>query len=91
LFKKLPATYETVAETVVVQEAGTELVTIPATFETVTETVVVQEASTDLVTIPATYETVTDVVVVTPQSVVFQLSMRHIQTLLLFRKHLQNW
>ena len=45
--------FEIVTETVVVQEASTELVTIPATYETVTETVVVQEASTEFVTIPA--------------------------------------
>ena len=37
--------FETVTETVVVQEASTELVTIPATYETVYETVVTQEAS----------------------------------------------
>jgi len=49
-----PAVYRTVTETVVVQEASTELVTIPAVYETVTETLVVQEASTELVAIPAT-------------------------------------
>jgi len=43
----IPAEYETYQETVVVQEASTELVTIPPVFETVTETVVVQEASTE--------------------------------------------
>ena len=37
--------FETVTETVVVQEASTELVTIPPTYETVYETVVTQEAS----------------------------------------------
>ena len=37
--------YETVMDTIVVQEASTELVVIPATYETVYETIVVQEAS----------------------------------------------
>lgn len=37
-----PPIFETVSETVVVQDTSTELVTIPATYETVTETVVVQ-------------------------------------------------
>jgi len=36
--------FETVTETVVVQEASTELVTVPAVFETINETIVVQEA-----------------------------------------------
>jgi len=51
-----PPKFETVTETVVVQEAATELVSVPATYETYTDTVVVQEASTELVTIPAQYE-----------------------------------
>ena len=38
-------TFRTVTETVVVQEASTELVAIPATYDTVSETVVVQPAS----------------------------------------------
>jgi len=42
---RIPPIFETVTETVVVQEASSELITIPATFETVYETVVVQEAS----------------------------------------------
>ena len=37
----IPATYRTVTETVVVQEASTELVMVPAVYGTVTETVVV--------------------------------------------------
>ena len=37
--------YETVMDTIVVQEASTELVVIPATYEIVYETIVVQEAS----------------------------------------------
>ena len=37
--------YETVTDTIVVQEASTELVVLPATYETVYETIVVQEAS----------------------------------------------
>ena len=53
--EEIPGVYETVEETVVVQEASTELITIPATFETVTETVVIQEASTETVNIPATF------------------------------------
>ena len=54
--EQTPAEYETVTETVTVQEASTELITIPAEFETVTETVVAQEAITELVVIPTTYE-----------------------------------
>lgn len=42
-----PPIFETVSETVVVQEASAELVTIPATYETVTETVVVQPSYRD--------------------------------------------
>ena len=45
-------------DTVVVQPAGVEYVSVPAEYETYTDTVVVQEASTELVSIPATYETV---------------------------------
>ena len=59
--------YETVAETVVVQEASTELVTIPATFENVTETIVVQEASAGS---PAITDQITRRVVKTPASTV---------------------
>ena len=44
--------YETVMETVVVQEASTELVYVPATFATYTETVATQEASTQMVLVP---------------------------------------
>ena len=51
-----PPEFETVTETIVVQEATTELVSVPATYETVTETVAVQEASTELVTIPGEYK-----------------------------------
>lgn len=43
----VPAEFETITETVVVQEAATELVQIPATYETITETIVVQPQSTD--------------------------------------------
>jgi len=50
------AEYKTVTETVVVQEASTELVTIPATFETVKETVVVKPASVEYEVTPAEYE-----------------------------------
>ena len=50
-----PPEFETVTETVVVQEASVEYVTVPPTYETYTETIVVQEASTELVTIPAQY------------------------------------
>jgi uncharacterized protein YggE len=50
----IPAVYETVSETVVVQPASVEYVTIPPTYETVTETVTTQEASTELIVIPAT-------------------------------------
>ena len=43
-YSYVPPVFEIVTETIVVQDASTELVTIPATFETVTETIVVQEA-----------------------------------------------
>ena len=46
------------SDTVVIQPATVEYVTIPATYETVTETVVVQEASTELVSVPTVFETV---------------------------------
>ena len=46
-------TFRTVTETVVVQEASTELVAIPPVYETVSETVVVQPESVEYTTIPA--------------------------------------
>ena len=46
------------SNTVVVQEASTEYVTIPATYETISETVVVQPASVEYVAVPAIFETV---------------------------------
>ena len=48
--------FKTVTETIVTQEASTELVTVPATYETVTEEVVVREASTEVIVMPAEYE-----------------------------------
>ena len=48
-------TYRTVTETVVVQEASTELVAIPAVYGTETETVQVQAASVEYTTIPVSY------------------------------------
>ena len=60
----LNSTFRTVSETVVVQEASTELVAVPATYDTVTETVVVQPASFEYVAVPAVYENYTDTVVV---------------------------
>jgi len=54
--EKIPAEFEFEMQTVVTQEASSELVTIPATFETVTETVVVQPQSVEYVTIPPVYE-----------------------------------
>jgi len=60
---RIPPIFETVTETVVVQEASSELVTIPATFETVYETVVVQEASGSS---PAVTEQIARRVVKTP-------------------------
>jgi len=56
--------FRTVSETVVVQEASTELVVIPPVYETVTQTVVVQPQSVEYTTIPAVYETYQDTVVV---------------------------
>ena len=58
------ASFRTVTETVVVQEASTELVAIPPVYETVSETVVVQPESVEYTTIPATYENYTETVVV---------------------------
>jgi len=57
-------TFRNVTETVVVQEASTELVVIPPVYETVSETVVVQPQSVEYTSVPATYETYTDTVVV---------------------------
>lgn len=54
-FSQCPAQALSFTETVVVQPASVEYVTIPATYETVSEAVVAQEASTELVTIPATF------------------------------------
>ena len=51
-----PAEFKTITETVVVQEASTELVVISPTFETVTETIVVQPQSVEYVVQPAEYE-----------------------------------
>ena len=51
-----PAEFKTVTETIVVQEASTELVTIPAVYETVKETIVAQEAATELIVTPTEYE-----------------------------------
>ena len=59
----VPAEFKTVTESVVVQEASTEIVTIPATYETVSEVVLVKPASVEYVTVPATYETVTETIV----------------------------
>ncbi len=55
-------TVKTITETVVVQPARTELVTVPAQYATVSEPVAVQEASTELVTIPPVYETVRETI-----------------------------
>jgi len=56
-----PPTFETVTETVVIQEATTELVTVPATYETEGDVV---GGTTVYETTPAEYETVTETVVV---------------------------
>ena len=58
------SSFRTVTETVVVQEASTELVSVPAVYGTATETVVVQPESVEYTSIPATYETVQEAVVV---------------------------
>ena len=54
--EEIPGEYETRKESVVTQEASTELVTIPAEFETVTETVVVTPQSVEYVVEPAEYK-----------------------------------
>ncbi|MGB0908351.1 MAG: SIMPL domain-containing protein [Maricaulaceae bacterium] len=51
-FGVLPAVFGTISETVVTQEASTELVTAPATYETVQETIVVQPATVEYITLP---------------------------------------
>jgi len=51
-----PPEFITKTETIVIQPASVEYVSIKPTYATVNETVVVQEASTELVTIPGEYE-----------------------------------
>jgi len=51
-----PATYKTVTEEVVVQEATTKKKIIPAKYEMVEKTIVVTPASKKTITVPATYE-----------------------------------
>ena len=58
--------FRTVTETVVVQEASTELVSIPPVYDTVTETVVVQPESVEYVTVPAVYENYTCLLYTSP-------------------------
>ena len=48
--------FETVTETVVVQPASVEYVSVPAQYETVYETIVIQEASTELVNVNGTMQ-----------------------------------
>ena len=55
-------TFETVSETVVVQPASVEYVTLPPVYETYEETIAVQEASTELVSIPATFDTIRETI-----------------------------
>jgi len=55
-----PIVYQTVQETVVVQEASTELVTIPAVYEWVEGDI--EGSSTELEFIPPEYETVTETI-----------------------------
>ena len=61
---QMSSTFRTVTETVVVQEASTELITIPAVYGTVSETVVVKPQSVEYVSIPAEYETYNETIVV---------------------------
>jgi len=51
---RIPPIFETVTETVVVQPASVEYVSVPAQYETVYETIVVQEASTELINVNGT-------------------------------------
>jgi len=64
--KIIPATYKTVTESMVAQEASEELVTIPATYKTVTETVVVKPESKRMIPVPAKYDTVSERIMVKP-------------------------
>ena len=53
--EEVPAEFDTVTETIVIQEASTELITVPAEYETVTETVVVTPQSVEYEAIPGEY------------------------------------
>ena len=66
----IPAVFETVTETVVVQPQSVEYISIPPTYETVRETFVAQEASADNFgrAIPAQTQTVERRVIKTPAS-----------------------
>lgn len=63
-----PATYRTVTEQVLVQDASEEIEVIPAAYEWVEEEVVVKEASERIEVIPAEYQKVEEQVIVTPAS-----------------------
>ncbi len=62
----IPATYETVTEQVLVQEASEEIEIIPAVYEWVEEEVIVKEASERIEVVPAEYKQVEEQVMVSP-------------------------
>ncbi len=64
----IPASYNTVSEQVVVQEAGERFEIIPARYETIRENLMVKEASTRLEIVPAEYSEVQERVLVKPKT-----------------------
>lgn len=66
----IPASYETVTERVVSQEASLREIYVPAVTRVVDgEIIVIQDASTEYVSVPATFETLTTVQLVEPESI----------------------
>ena len=64
----IPATYNTVSDTVLKRDAGEKIEIIPARYENAKETVLVKEASTKLEVIPAVYGEITERVMTKPAS-----------------------
>jgi len=70
--KIIPATYKTVTEEVVIQEASEDYTTIPATYKTVTEQVIVKPATKKIVKVPAKYDMVSERIQVSPAQTVWK-------------------
>ncbi len=75
----VPATYETVSESVLVNAATEEVSVIPAQYQMVEKSVLVKEASTKLVQIPAEYETVEEQVIDKPAHTIWKKGRGPIQ------------